>query len=101
MRRSGSRAVILGALVAGLLLGGCQPTCRSVCKKLLSCDEIDTPRLAQDECESQCQTQQQLYDDWQDTELRQDFADIKSCIREEECSAIADGACYDPDLYIW
>lgn len=99
MRPSGSGIFLLVGIV--LAVAGCQPTCRSVCHKLVNCDEVETPRLAEDECVSQCEVQQKLYDDWQDTELRSSFADLKSCIKDEDCSAIDDGACYDPDLYIW
>ena len=38
---------------------------------------------------------------WEDEGKRDALGDMKRCISEEDCSAIADGACHDPDLVIW
>ena len=39
----------LSVLPLAGLLGGCEPTCKTTCKKLLDCDDVDTPRLSRDE----------------------------------------------------
>ncbi len=92
---------LLGLLVLG---AGCEPTCRNTCEKLLDCEDttVDQPRVSLDECEDACEVQQALYaEDWENEQLRDGLADLKRCVRDEECDAIAEGACYDPDLYIF
>ncbi len=88
-------------LILTLLAAGCEPTCEQTCEELLACDEVESDRVALDDCTAACLVQQQVYDDWEDIELQQGFADYKRCISEESCDAIADGACYDEDLYAW
>lgn len=89
-------------LLALLPLSGCEPTCASTCEKLLSCEEVEQPRVAEEDCEAACLVQQELYEeDWENQQLRDALGDAKRCVRDEECEAIADGACYDPDLYIF
>ncbi len=98
----GAALALFGAALA--LLGGCEPTCASTCEKLLECEDgtVDQPRVAQDECEASCETQQSLYeDDWENEILRDELAELKRCVRDEECDAIAEGACYNPNLYIF
>jgi hypothetical protein len=84
-----------------LSVAGCEPTCKQTCRTLLDCEEVSTARLDVDECAASCEIQEQLYEDWEDNQLRDAFGDLKTCIQEEECDAIADGACYDSDLFIW
>lgn len=85
-----------------LLLAGCEPNCKRTCKKLLSCEETDTPRVSLEECQASCEDQEVLYEEtWDDPELADAFTDYKKCVRAEECDAIADGVCYDDRLYIW
>jgi hypothetical protein len=40
-----------------------------------------------------------LYVRWDDTQLIDAFAAYKTCVEEEGCAAIAEGVCYDEDLY--
>ena len=54
--------VFLGMTIFSL---GCSPTCEQTCKKLLSCDAIVTSEM---ECENACVAQEQLFDDWADSE---------------------------------
>jgi hypothetical protein len=90
----------VGGLVATLLLAsGCDPSCASTCDKLLSCEEVSTARLAANDCEAACLVQEKLYEDWDDIELRASFADLKTCIADEACGDLVDGACYDDELY--
>ena len=81
--------------------GGCTPTCKQTCEKLLDCEDIETSRVNLADCQNTCETQKELYDRWDDTQLQDALDEAKRCIRDEECSAIADGACYDEDLYAW
>jgi hypothetical protein len=94
------RTVVLSALLA-VLMSGCEPTCRETCRKLLDCDDVDTPRLSLEECESTCENEQDLYELWEDEGKRDAMGEMKRCIADEDCGAIADGVCYDPDLVIW
>ena len=82
-------------------LAGCEPSCKKTCKKLIECDNIETARTEIEECEASCSIQQEMFDDWEATDERERFADLKKCIRGNECAAIADGECYDEELYIW
>jgi hypothetical protein len=97
-----SRAFPLLIALAALPLVGCEPNCAKTCKKLLSCDDIDTEVSEVEECEATCEIQQSLYDDWgEDSIERKAFGELKQCIKDNECTAIADGECYDDELYIW
>jgi hypothetical protein len=86
-------------LFAGAGLVACEPSCEQTCEKLLSCDEVESPRVSELECERACTTQEELYLSWDDVSLQEAFSDHKRCIDEEECGAIADGACYDDRLF--
>ena len=95
------RPYFLILCIAPTLLVGCEPTCKETCRKLLECEEVQTPRLALEDCTASCTVQGELYEDWQDTQLRQSFADLKTCVVDNECDRIADGVCYDEELFIW
>jgi hypothetical protein len=86
---------------SALVLTGCEASCKTACKALLECEDVDTPRLPLQECEASCLVQQDVYDSWEDTQLSEAFGEFKSCVRDEECAAIADGACYQEDLFLW
>jgi hypothetical protein len=79
----------------------CEPTCEQTCQDLLACDELETDRMALDDCTAACVVQQNLYDDWEDAELQEGFADYKRCVSETTCDGIASGECYDEELYAW
>jgi hypothetical protein len=93
--------IALTLALSVLLLAGCEPTCKATCKKLLDCEDVDTPRLSLEECSSSCQQEETLYESWDDQGKRDAIGEMKQCIADEACSAIADGACYDADLVIW
>lgn len=87
-------------VVAAALLGvGCEPSCERTCEKLLQCDGVETPRVGIEDCRLECVAQEELYDLWDNQDLRDAFGDQKRCVMEEECDAIAAGACYDADLF--
>ncbi len=96
------KAFPLFMALASLPLAGCEPNCAKTCKKLLSCDDIDTDVSEVEECEATCEVQQSVYDNWgEDSIEREAFGDLKRCINQSECNDIATGECYDDELYIW
>lgn len=96
------RAAPFLALALAVCAAGCEPTCKNTCEKLLSCDDVEQPRVSVDDCETSCENQERQYDeDWDNQQLADELADAKECIMDSECADIADGACYNPDLYVW
>ena len=87
------------ALCTGAM--GCDPSCQSVCEKLVECEDVDSPRVNWAECTESCEDQERLYEAWTDLDKREGFTELKTCIEDSECADIADGECYDADLYIW
>jgi hypothetical protein len=93
---------VLRPRISSLLLVfavGCRPTCDQVCRHLLECGNLDTPRMTVDECSETCHEQQDLLQQWSDTELRASFDDEMECLGGATCDDIAAGTCYDPDLW--
>jgi hypothetical protein len=85
--------------VVALLAEACGPPCRSVCHKVLfECGNLDSQRVALDECELSCQQQEVLYDFWEDEEKADLFDEHKRCIRSSSCEEIAAGACYQDGM---
>jgi len=70
-----------------------------VCEKLVDCPDLDTTRMTALECQLSCQDQQSLLDRWTDAELRRAFDEELSCLGSASCEEIADGACYDADVW--
>jgi hypothetical protein len=90
-----------GLLLLPLLLLGCEVNCQSTCEKLLTCDDVESPLVSEIDCETACVSQEILYEQWDDQLKRDAFADYKTCVSERTCGDIADGVCYDEDLYSW
>jgi hypothetical protein len=42
-----------------------------------------------------------MFDGWEASDERERFKELKQCIRSNECADIANGECYDEELYIW
>ena len=81
-------------------LAGCQPTCEQVCDKLVACEQEGTERMSAKDCEEQCTEQEELYQRWTDTQLREAFDAEKSCLMDSTCEQIFDeGACYDEEVW--
>ena len=89
------------AFLPAFLLSACEPTCEATCEKLLSCDEVDTPLVALQDCTGSCLTQEQLYELWEDGQKQTALSEYKTCVQESECSAIAEAVCSDEDIYAW
>jgi len=92
---------LLGALPISVVVGGCEPSCTDVCEKLLSCSQVGTTLISEEDCTSSCLTQELLYEESDDTDKLDAFGDLKVCIDEQDCDQLYVGVCYDPDLYIW
>jgi hypothetical protein len=87
-------------LVLLVALGGCTPTCDSVCDKLvLQCQDLGTERSSTSECEVQCLAQRDLYAHWSDGQKREAFDEQLRCLSGSTCDEIADGVCYDEDVW--
>jgi hypothetical protein len=78
-----------------LSLAACPPPCGQVCRKVLFDCELDTERVALEECEASCETQGQLYQLWEDEELQDLFDDQRRCVGRSSCEELAEGACYE------
>ena len=85
------------------LAAGCAPTCEQSCRKLLFDCELDTERVALDECQTSCLRQEALYESWENQELTDLFRDHRRCVASSSCDEIADGACYEgyEDLFLF
>ena len=87
---------VVAALAVALT--GCAPDCDRSCRKLIGCG-LDSPRTAYDECVQSCESEQGLLESWEDDAKLAAFAEERRCIASSTCEEIADGVCYDPDLY--
>lgn len=93
------RLTVLVIAATAALSTACDPSCQRTCRRLLECDTLYTARLSQEECEASCQDQEGLYDEWEDPDLQDRFRDYKVCVMDSTCNAIAEGECYDEELY--
>jgi len=79
----------------------CHPTCKQVCTKLLECDEVESSRVSEYECRDSCQREENLYEGWEDLQALELHYDQMSCIMDASCQEVADGECYDEELYLF
>lgn len=87
-------------LFLGVLLApGCTPSCEDVCQKLVACGNEGTERMSETECKESCQQQERLYEEWEDEQLRDAFDAELKCLDDSTCEELADGVCYDEDLW--
>ena len=70
-----------------------------MCKKLVACENEGTERMSSDECKESCQQQQDLYAGWTDGEKQDAFDAELSCLYTSECADVADGVCYDEEVW--
>lgn len=66
----------------------------------MSCD-VDSERVAFEECEASCLGQQALYETWEDARKQSAFEDHRRCLMDATCDDIADGVCYDPEVFVF
>ena len=80
-------------------LNGCAPPCEAVCVKTLECGT--SPRLSQDECERECNSQTALYLTWEDTQKTEALNVHKACVIDSTCEQIEDKVCYQEELFVF
>lgn len=90
--------------LAAALLAGCAPPCDQLCAKLDRCG-IDED-MSRTTCTTSCEQQRESYRRTPDEneaqkELRQAFQQHLVCLGNKSCSAIEEGECYDPDLFLF
>jgi len=96
-----TRDVGAAVLLAAAIGTGCAPTCKEACNKALSC-ELDSPRTSLDACVEDCERQRSLYRDWwEDEEKLERFEEHRRCVMQSNCDEIAEGVCYDEELFIF
>lgn len=81
--------------LALLLTAGCAPTCDQTCRKVLFRCDLDTERVALDECVDACGRQEDLYVAWKNEELLDLYRDQRRCIDDATCEQLREGACYE------
>jgi hypothetical protein len=96
--------VFLAITVALCACNKVTPTCRSVCRKLARCDEVQAADyITTDECRDLCEVQdvyyERLEDDEELVENLEAWNSYKWCVVSETCEEVADGACYDEALF--
>lgn len=98
MRLSG-KLTLLSLLVLASLTVGCQTSCEDACEKLLECEDVESARISVEDCEGSCERQIAQYEKWQDTDKIHRLEDQRNCIDESSCQDIAQGICYDTELF--
>ncbi len=85
------------------LLSACTPTCEQVCKKVLFDCQLDSERVALDECVISCNRQETLYRQWENDAQLSLFMDHRRCVARSTCDEIGAGVCYEgfEDLFIF
>ena len=87
-------------LIGAVFAPGCTPRCQESCVKVLDCG-LESTRVARDECVRSCQLVQDLYSRWEDEAKEEAFKEHKRCVREATCEELADGVCFDEDLFVF
>jgi len=80
------------------LMWACTVTCEDVCTAISSCDEIEQESTGEIDCRSACLSQQEQA---QVDGNEEAFDAMKSCITTSTCAEVAEGVCYDEELYSW
>jgi len=80
--------------------GGCTPRCEDTCAKVLDCG-LGATRVSRDECVLMCQRQGDLYGNWDDDAKLSALREHRRCIAASSCEEIAEGVCYDDDLFVY
>ena len=91
--------LILIAVAAGFA-AGCAPNCEQTCTKLRRCG-VGPATYTQEECQTSCERQRQLYDDWGDKDKRKAFDAHRNRIGNSTCDDVLAGVCYDETIYIF
>ena len=73
----------------------CVPPCQQLCRKVLFDCDLDTERIALEECQQSCERQELLYLQWDDGLKFKQYNDHRRCIIRSTCEEIEAGECYD------
>lgn len=90
---------VVVAVWLSALLAGCTPTCDQVCDHIVACGNPGTELLNSEECADACLRQDALYEEWTDEKLRDGYDAALRCLDDATCTELADGACYDPEVW--
>ena len=85
----------LGLALLAATVAGCTPTCEQSCRKVLFDCDLDSERVALEECEQNCTRQDLLYEAWDNNELMELAKDHRSCIARSSCEELDQGVCYE------
>ena len=88
-------------LFSVLFLAACGSPCERTCDKVLACEGLSSDRVSEQDCEESCKRQEILYELWEDEQKIEAFEEHKRCLISSSCDEIADGVCYDEELFIW
>ena len=86
-------------VVSTLGIGACDKGCEATCRKVLSCDDLETNELTIGECNAECVRQTDYYELAEDEAGADALAAHKKCLNQSTCDEIVDGACYESTLY--
>lgn len=84
-----------------LALTGCTPSCDQVCDRLTACEQLEPAGTYSAQCDISCRTQESLYESWDDTQLQAALDAHRVCVMDATCEELADGACYDEELFVY
>ncbi len=93
--------VTLALSLPSLAVAGCQGTCSNVSRKLVEeCDLLWQQDLEAEDLETQCQAQEDLYED--DPDASQAFADQLDCLWRADCDELESDPelCWDGEVYV-
>jgi hypothetical protein len=100
----GSASALALTLALAGVGAGCAPSCETLCNKLERCD-LD-PGVSSDECRETCDRQVSFFkeDNMQIPDgdvLGEAFYQHRVCLGAHTCDEIADGVCYDEQLFLF
>lgn len=87
-------------LVVLLFATACEPSCKSSCRKLLRCD-LGSSLSSVEDCEASCVFQERQYERDEADPRADALSAHKRCISRSRCDELAEGACYDEDVFIF
>jgi len=87
------------ALACVSWLAGCSPGCERLCNKLDRCGLQNNRTL--EECQLSCTRELDAYKAADDRELIERYNRERRCLGSSTCDEIADGACYDEELFLF
>jgi len=87
-------------LLAVATVSACTPTCDAACNKLERCELMATYDNLE-ACITSCSRQDEVYVAMDGNELKKSFRMHRRCIGSNSCDELAEGECYEEDIYEW